>query len=332
MRCVLILLAGLISLETAQAQSVLWSDPSPHSVRMVSVEPGVHLEVLDWGGSGEALVFLPGLGNSAHSYDEFAPRFRDAYRVYGITRRGFGASSQPESGYDAAARTRDVVTLFDSLAIDRAVLVGHSFGGDELTHFAVAYPERVLALVYLDAYDYGGGLMERQMETPFPPPPPMLPEDSASVAAVQRYDARQRGITLPEAEVRATYRFDTIGRWAGFVTPYEVVVQIMTGVTPYDYSRIEAPALAIYIQGGSAAAVFPRFAVVSEEDRVLLNRFFDAIEPYVRAGKERFESEVPRGSTLEIPGANHYVHYSHADEVERAVRGFLGKQVPSLHR
>ena len=70
-----------------------WRDPSPHSIRLVLVDQNVQLEVLDWGGTGRSLVLLAGLGNTAHVYDDIAPKFAVKYRVYGITRRGFGASS-----------------------------------------------------------------------------------------------------------------------------------------------------------------------------------------------------------------------------------------------
>src|SRR5918998_1292630 len=72
-----------------------WKDPSPHHVLRVAVAPRVELEVLDWGGRGEPLVFLAGFGNSAHIFDEFATTFVPHFRVVGITRRGFGASSNP---------------------------------------------------------------------------------------------------------------------------------------------------------------------------------------------------------------------------------------------
>src|SRR5262249_47664287 len=80
-----------------------WKDPSPHSVQFVTVNPGVRLEVLDWGGppSGPArtLVLLAGMGNTAHVFDKFAPKLTSQYRMVGITRRGFGASSAPVTGY-----------------------------------------------------------------------------------------------------------------------------------------------------------------------------------------------------------------------------------------
>ena len=71
------------------------SDPgrfetSLHKVSFVTVEPSVQLEVLDWGGTGESLVLLAGLGDNAHVFDHFAYQFTDRFHVIGITRRGFG--------------------------------------------------------------------------------------------------------------------------------------------------------------------------------------------------------------------------------------------------
>src|SRR3974390_446720 len=74
-----------------------WKDPSPHRVRFVSVDKAVRLEVLDWGRSGRPLVLLAGGGNTAHVFDDFAPKLAPHYHVYAITRRGFGAS-----GYSSA--------------------------------------------------------------------------------------------------------------------------------------------------------------------------------------------------------------------------------------
>jgi non-heme chloroperoxidase len=98
----------LVSLAAAlySQQSFPWRDPSPHSVQFVTVDKNVRLEVLDWGGSGRAVVLravvlLAGGGDTAHVFDEFAPKLTADYHVYGVTRRGFGASSVPASGYRA---------------------------------------------------------------------------------------------------------------------------------------------------------------------------------------------------------------------------------------
>src|SRR5215813_3320173 len=73
-------------------QPASWKDPSPHSVQFVEVAENVRLEVLDWGGTGRPVILLAGGGNTAHVFDEFAPKLAANYHVYGITRRGFGVS------------------------------------------------------------------------------------------------------------------------------------------------------------------------------------------------------------------------------------------------
>jgi non-heme chloroperoxidase len=128
-----------------------WRDPSPHTIRFVPVHANVMLEVLDWGGAGRPIVLLAGLGNTAHVFDDFAPKLTNTYHIYGITRRGFGASSSPASGYSADRLGDDVLAVLDALKIERPVLVGHSIAGEELSSVGTRHPEEVAALVYLEA-------------------------------------------------------------------------------------------------------------------------------------------------------------------------------------
>jgi pimeloyl-ACP methyl ester carboxylesterase len=132
-------------------QAAEWRDPSPHSVQSVTVEPGVRLEVLDWGGTGRSIVLLAGSGSTEHIFDEFAPKLAGRWHVCGITRRGYGASSQLASGYDDQRLADDVVQVLDSLAIPKPVLAGHSMAGGELTTIGCQHPSRLAGLVYLDA-------------------------------------------------------------------------------------------------------------------------------------------------------------------------------------
>jgi non-heme chloroperoxidase len=128
-----------------------WHDPSPHTIQFVTVENNVRLEVLDWGGSGRAIVLLSGSGNTAHVYDDFAPKLSSEYHVYGITRRGFGASSHPESGFADQRLADDVIRVMDALNIVSPVLVGHSMAGSELTTLGAEHSDRLSGLIYLEA-------------------------------------------------------------------------------------------------------------------------------------------------------------------------------------
>ena len=107
------------------------------------------------GGSGRPLVLLTGLGNDAHVYDKFAPKLIASYHVYGITRRGFGASSAPATGYSTDRLGDDVLNVIDALKLTRPILAGHSIGGEELSSIGSRHAEKVAGLVYLDAaYTY----------------------------------------------------------------------------------------------------------------------------------------------------------------------------------
>jgi non-heme chloroperoxidase len=138
----------------AKATSVRDKDMSQHSVDLVAVDKDVKLEVLDWGGSGRRLILLACLGSTAYGVDDFATKLTASYHVYGITRRGFGASSAPRpkcKNYSADRLGDDALAVMDALKINRPVLVGHSIAGEELSSIGTRFPERVAGLVYLDA-------------------------------------------------------------------------------------------------------------------------------------------------------------------------------------
>lgn len=170
--------------KTLQANGVDKYDIAGHTTRFVTVAPDVQLEVLDWGGKGPAMILLTGLGDNAHVYDEFAYQFTDKFHVIGITRRGFGKSSQPSGGYDLDTRARDDLAVLDKLGIRKAVFVGHSVALTELFKLGADYPARVKKLVILDGGDLSAGNWSSLVQ---PPGPPDLTD--ADVESVYRYAA-----------------------------------------------------------------------------------------------------------------------------------------------
>ena len=290
-------------------------------MQLVRVAAGVSLEVLDWGGSGLPLVFLSGLQDVAHGFDDFAPPFTDRYHVLAITRRGYGASSGPPAGYDIGTRVADLKAVLDSLHLRRVALVGHSIAGDELTAFAGRYPARVSGLVYLDAaYDHSD---LRHLLGDYPPPPPMLARDSASPAAVQAYLARSFGMHIPEAQVRAIGRYDAAGHLVGDVTPASTDSLVLEGCGHPRFAAVHAPALVIYAVVDSAPQVFPAWPLLDTLARAASRRFTTALRAWASAERAKVRRAWPAAEVIEIHGANHYVFASHPTEVARAMRTFL---------
>lgn len=307
----------------AVAQPAAWVDPSPHRVRHVAMRPGVSLEVLDWGGRGPALVFLAGYGNSAHVFDGFAPQFRDRYRVVGVTRRGFGASTLAPGGYDAATLARDVAAVVDSLGLARPTLVAHSFGGAELNAFAVLRPSAARALVYLDGgFDFAELYADRGWMTVPIPRPPAPPGGFGSPRARTAYAAEAAGPGYPEAEVRSqdawgaraartpAFRADSLEAW------------LTRGTPPAQLRAIRVPALAIYGVPGTAEQKYPWVGRAAPALRHQVERRFAVEAPLLARQRARFRREVPGGRVLEIQGGRHYVFLTHPREVAAAIRRF----------
>jgi non-heme chloroperoxidase len=154
MKNMMLCLVTLIVLSASELYAQNHADHSSHTVQFVSVEKDVKLEVLDWGGSGKPLIFLAGAGDTAHRFDGFAPQFTRQYHVYGITRRGFGASGSPaptHGNYSADHLGDDVLAVMKALDLERPVLVGHSMAGEELSSVGSRFPDKVAGLIYLDA-------------------------------------------------------------------------------------------------------------------------------------------------------------------------------------
>ncbi|HEY4078666.1 MAG TPA: alpha/beta hydrolase [Rhizomicrobium sp.] len=138
----------------AQARNMPAADTTTHDQQFVTTSDGVKLEVLDYGGTGSPLIFLAGLGETAHDLDTVAARFTSMRHVYAITRRGFGASDKPNpetADYCADRLGDDVLEVIDKLRIEKPVIAGHSLAGEEMSSIGTRHPEKVTGLIYLDA-------------------------------------------------------------------------------------------------------------------------------------------------------------------------------------
>ena len=321
-----ILFIALPGLLCAQ-QSASWQDPSPHSVQFVAVEQNVRLEVLDWGGTGRPLVLLAGGGNTAHIFDEFAPKLTANYHVYGITRRGYGASSFSATDDPADRLGDDVVTVIDAKKLNKPVLVGHSIGGAELSSVANRHPDRVAGLVYLDAaYSYafdngkGANVMEMQkLQAPQPPPPGRA--DLASFNALTKYYERVNGFRFPEAELRQQRMSDPDGR-VGKQRDFPggaLFMPLLMGTRKY--IDIPVPALVIFanphgletwVDGNTDPTV-----------RAAAKSYSSALAALTEKQEKAVENGVPTAHVVTLPGAHHYVFLTNAADVMREMRTFL---------
>lgn len=113
---------------------------------------GLAVHFLMSGAGSVPIVFLHGYSLAAQTWSKVLPMLPDACRAYALDIRGFGLSDKPESGYTYEVLVEDLAAFLDALNIAKAVLVGHSFGGCILQHFAVRYPARLQALIFSNTY------------------------------------------------------------------------------------------------------------------------------------------------------------------------------------
>ncbi len=105
------------------------------------------------------MLALHGLASSGHWYRRLAPHLSEDYRIIAPDQRGHGATTQAPSGYDWQTLAEDAVRLLDHFGIERAVVLGHSWGGHVSSNLAMRFPDRVSRLVMIDGGFQDGGLL-----------------------------------------------------------------------------------------------------------------------------------------------------------------------------
>lgn len=328
---------------SASSQEMAWTDPSPHTTRLVSVDSGVQLEVLDWGGSGPPVVLLAGLGATAHYYDDFAPALAARYRLIGITRRGHRGSSAALGGYDFARLAEDVVHVMDAVGIKKAVVIGHSLAGEEMHVLGARYSARIRGLVYVDAaFDRGDNTEAKAFITAarmLPSAPRPQSDDLASFTALRAYLAKYGGAG-PEAYLRTRFRTNPDGTVGSPWTPDRPILEAMTkeiqaASHPYNPERAGVPALALYAapksaddlirHGSSDRLPVPELAAKMASDPALreqVEKFYLLTRALVEHHEHWFESLAPRARVVELSGT-HDLIIGNTHEVLNQIESFI---------
>jgi pimeloyl-ACP methyl ester carboxylesterase len=112
-------------------------------------QPSIRLIVHE-AGEGPAIVFCHGFPELAYSWRHQLPAVAGSgFRAIAPDQRGYGDSSAPFaiSDYGLTELTGDLVGLLDAMKIDRAVFVGHDWGGFVAWAMPVLYPERTAGVI-----------------------------------------------------------------------------------------------------------------------------------------------------------------------------------------
>ena len=120
---------------------------------------GLSVHYKQRGSGSPAFILLHGFGASTYSWREVMEPLAQQGLVIAYDRPAFGLTERPLdwegiNPYSEAGNINLLLGLMDAKNIEKAVLVGNSAGGSLATAFALEHPDRVLALVEVDAAIY----------------------------------------------------------------------------------------------------------------------------------------------------------------------------------
>ena len=254
-------------------------------------------------GSGSPVVLIHGWPLSGASWEkQTAALLAAGHRVITYDRRGFGNSSQPTLGYDYDTFAADLAALLEHLDLRDAVLVGHSMGTGEVTRYLGAYGSARVA--------------KGVLVSPIPPfllqtgdNPEGLPAslfDGFIQAATADTPAWMKGfldnfynIDVLGGTLVSDQAFQASWNIAAAASATAAVACIGTWETDFrdDLPKIDVPVLTV--QG--------------DADRIL---------PYPNTGK-RLPGLINDMQLVVIEGGPHAITWTHADQVNQALLGFL---------
>lgn len=250
-------------------------------------------------GVGEPVVLIHG----AFIADAFLPLAREdalshEYRVISYRRRGYGESTGAGGPVSLARQAADCRRLLETLGVDRAHVVGHSYGGAVAIQLATETPDLVQTLALLEPAlmvgssgpDYRESL-QKGLET--------YREEGA--AAVVENMLRARWGEDPRASLEA-------------VLPGAFDQAIAEAATPFE---VELPALLKWsLDDDEVRAIQqPTLAVLGERSKKLSPRFVDTFEWLLE--------ELPNAEPFVLPEAAHGLQTQNASDLVAALRDFF---------
>lgn len=122
---------------------------SNNETQFISTEGG-RIAFEDTGGTGPAILAIPGMGDLRSEYRLLRPALQQAgYRVITMDARGFGETSAEWSDFSARAVGRDAIAVLKHLGVGPATILGNSFAAGSALWAAQDAPAQVNGVVLL---------------------------------------------------------------------------------------------------------------------------------------------------------------------------------------
>jgi non-heme chloroperoxidase len=221
----------------------------------VSLATGPQLHYAEQGDpTGRPIVFLHGWPDSWFSFSSVAALLPTKFRAFMLDQRGFGDSDRPADGYAIHDFAEDVVAFLDEVSLDRATIVGHSFGSFVARRVAIAHPQRVDRLVLIGTGWLGSNPVLREVHASLTDLADPVPR-----AFARDFQASTAYAPLPESFFKRIVS-------ESLKLPARLWREVLGSVIKYDdvneVGAIEAPT---YLMWGDRDALFPR----EDQDRLV---------------------------------------------------------------
>ena len=249
-------------------------------------------------GQGAPLLLLHAGIADSRMWDEQFAIFAQHYRVIRYDLRGFGKSEVPAQPF---SYVEDIAHLLDFLRIEKAALVGASFGGKVALDFTLTHPEGVSVLI-LVAPSVGGAT----------PPPEVLQFNADEEAALEHGDL------VAATEINLRMWVDGPKR-----TPEQVDPQVRERVSIMQHHAFTVPIPETAEELDITPPAINRLNEVSVPTLILVG---DYDIPEKLSITERLAREIPDAKQIVIPGVAHMVSMERPEAFNQAVLDFLTAQ------
>ena len=276
----------------------------------VTTKDGAKIFYKDWG-TGQPVVFSHGWPLDADAWDvQMLFLLQKGYRVIAHDRRGHGRSSQTGTGNDMDTYADDLAAVIDELDLKDAVLVGHSTGGGEISHYVGRHgTKRVKKMVLISAVP---PLMLKTEANPIGLPKEVFDGIRVNTAgnrsqffkdlALPFYGYNRPDAKLIQGVIDEFWREGMLGSVLG---EYECIKQFSEVDYTADLQKIDVPTL--ILQGDD-----------------------DQIVPLDASGRKSVE--IIRNAKLKVyPGASHGMCTTEADKVNADLLEFIQRKVVAQH-
>jgi non-heme chloroperoxidase len=254
-------------------------------------------------GTGQPVVLIHGYPLSGRAWDKQVPALLEGgYRAITYDRRGFGASSQPATGYDYDTFAADLYALLEHLDLRNAVLVGHSMGTGEVARYLAAYgPARVAKGVLIS------------------PIPPFLLQTSDNPEGVP--------VSVFDGFVQAA-KADTPAWMKGFLDNFYNIATLR-GTLVSDQAWQASWNLAVTASATAAVGCISTWETDFRADLpkidvpiLVVQGDADMVLPIDKTGR-RLPSLIHDAGLVVIEGGPHAIPWTHAGQVNTALLDFL---------